>query len=293
MSPAPGSAPPPSAFDVSDLYLRAADEAGVLGHIDGLPVVADEYREPATGELQCLVEHADPALLARAPRLLDALFRRHPGCTSAVVRIPAHLPAPGALQPLLSYLRHAPQPAAAVPAVVPAVPAAAPEPADVAAPFGITEASDADDEAVGRWLSRAIRDAAADRGHTETAQGTAESVRRLLEAPGRRSYLVRVPGRPDPIGHATVLTDAYDDVSDSPFVELVDILIDDDALRRAATARLVAACAGTAAAVGAPLIGNVTHPADRAGQERSARVVAALRRRGWTPTHGYAYAARP
>ncbi|WP_327286415.1 MULTISPECIES: hypothetical protein [unclassified Streptomyces] len=284
MSPAPGSAPPPCAFDVSDLYLRAADEAGVLSHIDGLPVVADEYREPASGELQCLVEYADPALLARAPRLLDALFRRHPGCSSAVVRIPAHLPAPSALQPLLSYLRHAPPPAAAAPAAAPAA---------ASAPFGIAEASDADDEAVGRWLSRAIRDAAADRGHTETAHGAAESVRRLLEAPGRRSYLVRVPGRPEPIGHATLLTDAYDDVSDSPFVELVDILIDDAALRRAATARLVAACADTAAALGAPLIGNVTHPADRAGQDRSARVVAALRRQGWTPTHGYAYAARP
>ncbi|MEU6312340.1 hypothetical protein [Streptomyces sp. NPDC047014] len=275
MSPAPGG-PPPSPFDIGDRYLRAAREAGMLSRIDGLPVVAGEYREPASGEVQCLVEHADPALLARAPELLATLFRRHPGCSSAVVRVPAHLPTPPGLQPLLSYLRHT---------------LAAPAPASDA--LRLTEAAEADDEAVGRWLSRAIRDASADRGHTETREGAAESVRRLLEAPDRRSYLVRVPGRTAPVGHATILTDAYDDVSENEFVELVDILIEDAALRRAATTRLVAACADTAAALGRPLIGNVTHPADPEGQDRAARVVEALLRQGWTPTHGYMYASRP
>ncbi|MGW6412499.1 hypothetical protein ACWF95_35700 [Streptomyces vinaceus] len=276
MSPAPGG-PPPAPFDVDDRYLRAADEAGLLSRIDGLPVVAGEYLEPASGELQCLVEHADPALLARASHLLDTLFRCHPDCTSAVVRVPAHLPAPPGLQPLLSYLRHTP----------PQPPAAA------SVPLRLTEAAEADDAAVGQWLARAIRDASAGRGHTGTPEGTEQAVRQLLEAPDRRSYLVRTPDALEAIGHATVLTDAYDDVSGTEFVDLVDILIDDARLRRAAIERLVAACADTAAALGKPLIGNVTHPVDPEGRERAAGVVAALRRQGWTPTHGYAYAARP
>ncbi|MFG2310968.1 hypothetical protein ACGFS9_20195 [Streptomyces sp. NPDC048566] len=275
-TPTPGTPPPPT-FDIDDRYLRAADEAGLLHRVDGLPVVAGEYAEPASGELQLLVEHADPTLLARAPRLLEVLFRRHPDCTSAVVRVPAHLPTPPGLLPLLGYLRHTPGPPPETPPVA----------------LRLTEAAEADRAAVGAWLARAIRHASADRGHTVTDAGTDEAVRGLLDAPGRRSYLVRTPGAPAAIGHATVLTDAHDDVSDTGFVDLVDILVDDDALRRAATAHLVAACAATAAALGRPLIGNVTHPVDPAGRERAAGVVASLRRQGWTPTHGYAHAPRP
>ncbi|MFE6050009.1 hypothetical protein ACFQ6N_04595 [Kitasatospora sp. NPDC056446] len=278
MNPTPADAPSPAAFGAADGYLRAADEAGLLSLVDGLPVVAGEYVEPVTGELQCLVEHADPRLIARAPTLLDALFRRHRDCSSAVVRLPGPLPAPAELRPLLTYLEHTP---------------ARPPPTGAPTSFEITEAAAGDEEPIARWLTRAIDDAAADRGHTGGREGGAQAVRQLLTAPDRRSYLVRVPGTRAPVGHATILTDAYDDVSDTPFVELVDILVDDDALRRTATAALVAACARAAAERDAPLIGNVAHPLPRDGRDPAAAVVAALRRQGWTPTHRYRYAARP
>ncbi|MFF7992021.1 hypothetical protein ACFZDG_19770 [Kitasatospora xanthocidica] len=290
MNAAPAGAPSPAAFETADGYLRAADEAGLLSLVDGLPVVAGEYVEPVTGELQCLVEHADPRLIARAPMLLDALFRRHRDCSSAVVRLPGRLPAPAELQPLLTYLEYTP--ASPPPTEAPASFETTFE-ITLETTFEITEAADDDEEPIARWLARAIHDAAAERGHTGGREGGAQAVRQLLTSPDRRSYLVRVPGTREPVGHATILTDAYDDVSDTPFVELVDILVDDDALRRTATAALVAVCARTAAAHGTPLIGNVAHPLPLDGRDPAAGAVAALRRRGWTPTHRYRYAARP
>ncbi|MEV6394681.1 hypothetical protein AB0M39_07845 [Streptomyces sp. NPDC051907] len=282
MSSAPEAALPPSPFATADVYIRAADEAGLLSRIGRLPLVAGEYREPATGELQCLVEHADPELLAHAPRMLDVLFRRFPDCAAAVVRVPAHITPHPVLRPLHTYLRHT----------------AAPPPDDAPACdlVDIDHAADhshRDQDFVGRWLTRALHDAAVDRGHTPDESGVEDSVHRLLAAPDRRSLLVRVPGRPDPVGHATMLTDAHDDVSDTRFVELVDILVDDSSLRRLATERLVAACARTAAALGLPLVGNVSHPLHDGGADPAAEIVAALRRQRWTPTHVYRHAVRP
>ncbi|WP_327253275.1 hypothetical protein [Streptomyces sp. NBC_01244] len=285
--PPPPTVPPPltaadstaAGFTATDSYLRAADEVGLLSRLDGLPLVAGEYLEPASRELQCLVEYAAPELLADAPRLLDTLFSRHPDCTAAVVRVPAHLAPHALLQPLLTYLRHVAEP-----------PAPGARPSDA---VDIRDAADTDRDAVGRWLSQAIRGACAGRGATVDELGTEDCVRGLLTAPDRRSYLVSAPGQVDPVGHATILTDAYDDVSGTGFVELVDILVEDGGLRRSATDRLVAACARTAAELGLPLIGHVSHPRDPDGADPAATIVAALCRKGWTPTHLYRYAARP
>ncbi|MFD3555057.1 hypothetical protein ACFWWA_23635 [Streptomyces goshikiensis] len=274
------AAPHPGALAASAEYLAAADEAGLLHRVDGLVYVAGAYREPLTGVEQCLVEHADPALLRAAPAFLEALFARFPECTEAIVRVPGAEDPHPVLTPHLSYL---------------ALPAAADSSAPEGAPTpGLTVAPDetrAHDAAVHDWLRRAMDTAAADRGLTTLPEAVRAAVDALLDSPGRRTFVVYADGRDQPVGHATLSVDAHDDPSGTDFVDLVDILIDDAALRPAAIAALVRACARVADGLGLPLLGNVCHGLDEAG--RSGAVVTALEARGWRRTHQYRHAPRP
>jgi hypothetical protein len=268
-------------FRVDPDYLRAAREAGLAHSLDGRTYVADAYVEPVTGEQQCLVEYAHPTLLADPPRLLAAVFARLPACTSAVVRTtPDTAPHP-ALEPLTTYLRHTP-------------PAADRAPAACAPPVAWDE-QHVHDPAVSEWLVRALTAAARGRGQDPDPEPARQAAAQLMAEPARRSCIARHPDTGAPIGHATVLTDAQDDVSGTAFVELVDILIDDPEQVRAATAALVQACAGLATELGLPLVGNVSHPRPDTpgGPDPAARVVAALEAAGWRPTHLYRYAERP
>ncbi|WP_042365250.1 hypothetical protein [Streptacidiphilus neutrinimicus] len=284
MNAAPGTGAPASApesgFDVDPAYLHAAREAGLAHTLDGRTYVADAYLEPVTGEQQCLVEYAHPALLADPPRLLAAVFSLRPACTSAVVRTMPDTPSHPALGPLTTYLRYAP--AAELP------------PAADAPPVGWDDGR-LHDASVADWLARALTTAARDRGQDAGPAAARDAAARLMADPSRRSCIVRHPHTGVPLGHATVLTDAYDDVSGTAFVELVDILLDGPGRTRAATGTLVHACAGLAAELGLPLLGNVSHPRPDhpGGPDPAARVVAALQAGGWRPTHLYRYAERP
>ncbi|MBP0932260.1 hypothetical protein J0X20_01155 [Streptomyces sp. KCTC 0041BP] len=292
-APAPASAPVPAdaaapasapadaaALSASAEYLAAADEAGLLHRSEGLVYVAGAYREPLTGVEQCLVEHADPQLLRAAPAFLEALFARFPECTEAIVRVPGADDPHPVLTPHLSYL---------------ALPAAASGSAPEGAPApGLTVAPDearAHDAAVHDWLRRAMETAAAGRGLSTLPEAVRAAVDDLLDSPGRRTFVVYADGRDQPVGHATLSVDAHDDPSGTDFVDLVDILIDDPALRPAAIAALVRACARVADGLGLPLLGNVCHGLDEAG--RSGAVVTALEARGWRRTHQYRHAPRP
>ncbi|MFD4924157.1 hypothetical protein ACFWNE_23025 [Streptomyces goshikiensis] len=282
-APAPASAPVPAdaaALSASAEYLAAADEAGLLHRSEGLVYVAGAYREPLTGVEQCLVEHADPQLLRAAPAFLEALFARFPECTEAIVRVPGADDPHPVLTPHLSYL---------------ALPAAASGSAPEGAPApGLTVAPDearAHDAAVHDWLRRAMETAAAGRGLSTLPEAVRAAVDDLLDSPGRRTFVVYADGRDQPVGHATLSVDAHDDPSGTDFVDLVDILIDDTALRPAAIAALVRACARVADGLGLPLLGNVCHGLDEAG--RSGAVVTALEARGWRRTHQYRHAPRP
>ncbi|MGF1431532.1 hypothetical protein [Kitasatospora sp. LaBMicrA B282] len=264
-----------TAFAVSDAFLAAADEAGLLHRPGGLTLVAGPYQDPLTAEWQCLVEHADPALLADPAGLLATLRELFPDCTSAVVRVPGGL-RPELLEPQISYLHR--------PADAPAPPApAAPGPE-------VRESDGSHDHLVRGWLARAIGDAQQDRGEDADPDAVRRAVEEIMAAPGRRTWLVHVDGHPAPAGHATVVTDAFDDVSGADFVDLVDILIDPPAVQRSAQAALVAVCAAVAAERGLPLVGNVCHHGGP-GPEPGAAVVAALRAHGWQPSYQYCRAA--
>ncbi|MFD9267734.1 hypothetical protein ACFWB1_23225 [Streptomyces goshikiensis] len=279
-APAPADAAAhPGALTASAEYLAAADEAGLLHRSDGLVYVAGAYREPLTGVEQCLVEHADPRLLRAAPAFLDALFARFPECAEAIVRVAGADDPHPVLTPHLSYLS------------LPAAAAGAPEGAPAT---GLTVAPDearAHDAAVHDWLRRAMDTAAAGRGLATLPEAVRAAVDALLDSPGRRTFVVYADGRDQPVGHATLSVDAHDDPSGTDFVDLVDILIDDAALRPAAIAALVRACAQVADGLGLPLLGNVCHGLDEAG--RSGAVVTALEARGWRRTHQYRHAPRP
>ncbi|MFI5641037.1 hypothetical protein ACIA8H_26995 [Streptomyces goshikiensis] len=267
------------ALTASAAYLAAADEAGLLHRSEGLVYVAGAYREPLTGVEQCLVEHADPRLLHAAPAFLEALFARFPECTEAIVRVPGADDPHPVLTPHLSYL--------ALPAAAGSAPEEAPAP-------GLTVAPDearAHDAAVHDWLRRAMDTAAAGRGLATLPEAVRAAVDALLDSPGRRTFVVYADGRDQPVGHATLSVDAHDDPSGTDFVDLVDILVDDPALRPAAIAALVRACAQVADGLGLPLLGNVCHGLDEAG--RSGAVVTALEARGWRRTHQYRHAPRP
>ncbi|MEU8587415.1 hypothetical protein AB0C59_10480 [Streptomyces sp. NPDC048664] len=270
----------PGALTARDDYLAAADAAGLLHRSDdGLLFVADAWREPLTGVDQCLVEHADARLLDAAPAFLDVLFARFPQCTEAVVRVPGAQDPHPALAPHLSYL------------ALPPEAAPAPGTARAAGPRVVLDERREHDDAVRDWLRRAMVTAADGRGLTTLPQAVREAADALLDSPARRTFLVYADGHDRPAGHATLCVDAHDDPSGTDFVDLVDILVDDPALRAAATAALVRASARLADDLALPLLGNVCHGLDEVG--RSGAVVTALEARGWRRTHQYRHAFRP
>jgi hypothetical protein len=147
------------------------------------------------------------------------------------------------------------------------------------------------DGRVASWISRALRDGAADLSRTAVESAVELSTEEIMRAPGRRTYLAWADGADEPIGHGTVLADETDEVSGTPIADLVDILVDDAGHRGAATEGLVRMIAADAAAEGLPLIGNVIHsPGSKT--DPGAKVVASLRARGWQPAYRYLVASR-
>ncbi|MBP0451128.1 hypothetical protein J5Y04_16490 [Kitasatospora sp. RG8] len=267
---------------ISEEYWRAAGEAGLVVDLDGHPCVAGEYQEPLSGEQQCLVEYADPALLtdrAAARRLARLLAEHFPDSRLAVVRTPAELRMPEPWERHLSYVQHIG--AATSPADGIAI-----TPADGIA---ITPADRRDDEQVARWLVQAFHNAG-QHGSVDDAAARRHA-QQIIAAPDRRSLIARSSGTA--IGHATLLCEAGDDVDGGRFVELLDILIDPPQLRRATTAALVDASRAVADDLGLPLVGNVVHPrnvvhARPAGPDTGrSRVLDSLLTTGWRLRHTY------
>ncbi|MCU1640728.1 MAG: hypothetical protein JWN03_1003 [Nocardia sp.] len=269
-----------AALDVPAAYLEAAETAGLVHRLGDLPVVAGLHVDALTGENQCLVEYADRALLTDIPGLLDQLFRRFPSCTSTVVRLPADIGPSPYLEPVISYLRFLPDRSRT-----------AATPSGTALRIALDDGSF--DEQVRAWLAQALIVAQSDRGNAADVDAVTSAVTGIMSAPARRTWTVHTAGRREPIGHATALIDAFDDVTGTAFVDLVDILIDDPAQVRAATAALVDACAAEAGRLGLPIIGNVCHPSTFEGRDPAAETITKLCRRGWRPVYRYCSAPRP
>ncbi|WP_371649441.1 MULTISPECIES: hypothetical protein [unclassified Streptomyces] len=263
---------------VSPAYLAWAQEQRMRAEIDHHVYVAGAQTDPITQEEACLVEYAAPELLA-TPAALAELERQlaaaHPEATELLLRAPGDTRLPAPWRPSLSYVRHT------------GAAAQAPRPP---AGLAITAAGPEHDPLIAGWLARAIADGY---GYGPEDVRTGELIDAaatdVLDAPGRVSFLLTRDGRP--VGHATVLTDAQDEVTGAEFVDLFDLLVEESDVVRPGTTALVAACAALAAERERPLFGNVVH--DSAGPDSGARVVASLLERGWCLDHRFWRRPRP
>ncbi|MFJ9407281.1 hypothetical protein [Streptomyces sp. NPDC101393] len=247
-------------------YLERARHAGLLDEVLGARYVADLYEDPISARPQILVEYCDRELARNAEALgvlVERLGERHPGAASVLLRAPGDVRLATPWRPRFTYLRHL-RPAQAPPVA----PASA---------VAVRPAAPGDEAAVHGWLVTAFRNAYP--GQDVAAQHPA--IRDVLAAPDRRSFIAHVAG--EPLGHGTVLTDQRDEVTGEAFAELVDILIDDAAYRRAATSALVAALAH--ATRGRPLRGHVVHPSEPEAARGADAVVESLLRANWSIDH--------
>ncbi|MFJ4319011.1 GNAT family N-acetyltransferase [Streptomyces lavendulae] len=262
-----------TSFAVAPAFLDAVGPAGMLLRVQGQDCVAGSYHDPVADETRCLVEYADQALLADLSPLLPVLRARYPECTSLLVRVLPGGEVDARLSPFLTYVRYAAEPDGPA--------------ADVAEPpiLRVTEVDDDCAPLVEEWMARAISDGASAQGGRPDPSVALDAARTLLAGAERTSFVAWLDGMA--IGHATVRRDGYDDPSDTEFLELIDILVDSDAHRSAATRALVRACAELAGTTGLPLVGHVSHPLPGTGTDSGARIVAGLVSQGWQPAFGY------
>ncbi|MFE2531347.1 hypothetical protein [Streptomyces sp. NPDC059371] len=249
-------------------YLKSAQDAELLHVVSGLPCVAGVSTDPLSGDRRLLVEYADPALLsdAEASRTLwRALLAEHPGVSALVVRAGAAVRLPQPWHRDLTYVRlneDAEMPAASDgPRVTPAREEHRPLLAD--------------------WLVRAILHAARAQNRPADLEAATTEADALLDTPSRQSLLVWE--QDVPVGHATVVADAWDEITAEAHMELVDVLVEPDADGPAGRQALVAAVAGLARKARLPLTGHVVHGLDGGG----GRVTDALCARGWQVHHRY------
>jgi GNAT superfamily N-acetyltransferase len=257
----------------SPTYLALAADGGVLRHLDGLPYAAGHYTDPGSGEHQFVIEYCDPRIL-RDPAALDALTAeamREDDATHLVLRIgreAVNLPPPWSIYQ--TYLRYA------------GPPVTAPDPA-------VVRPARADETPlIAQWLTTATTTAAVDQDMLSERFDAAASIDDWVNAPDRRSFVYLAGGRP--VGHITMLVDAYDDVHDEEFVDLVDVMADPAYESHAVTHALTTAAIDCAAHLGRPLIGNVVHPADPDNGHGN-RIVERLIATGWTVA--YRFLKRP
>ncbi|WP_255945415.1 hypothetical protein [Streptomyces odontomachi] len=250
----------------TDSYLERAQQAGLLDETLGHRFVSDRYDDPFTGRRQVLVEYTD-AGLPEDPHALgalcDRLYERHAAAQSILLRVVGDVRLPSPWLPRLTYIRHGSAENGAPPRPESAV--------------GVRPAVPDDDSRIRDWLVQAFRNAYPGQ---EIAAGHS-GIEGILTSPARRSFIAHVADLP--IGHGTVLFDERDEVTGEVFAELVDILVDDAAHRRAATSALVAAA--VQATRGRPLRGHVVHPREKATARQADLVLHALLRGDWSVDH--------
>lgn len=250
---------------VDSSYLDAADQTGLLRTLAGLPYVAGESTDELSGERRLLVEYADPALLGTPETtraLCDELLVGCPAATRVVARTAADAVLPPPWRRHITYVRLVGDPPRAVgPTVVPAEAAYRPLLTD--------------------WLTRALWQAADAQGDTIDVAAAEAAAAAILDTPDRLSLLVLREDQP--VGHATLIPSARDEVTDEDHIELVDILVEPYADGSLCRRALVAAVADLARTAELPVIGHVVHAADGSGDA----VTATLCARGWAVDHRY------
>jgi hypothetical protein len=255
-------------------YLALVTGNGLLRQGGPGRYVVGTTTDAVTKQTSCLVEYADPVLLVGdgigwLSRQLHADF---PDVDALVVRTDASVVLPSPWSPYMTYVRW----------TGPAV-------GEVGQDVAVRPVDDGALHLVRGWLVEAVREGARLRGCAAEEHHADALVGDVLARPHRRSFLATVDGRP--IGHATMLTEAFDDVTATRYVDLFDTLVAAPEYRRAAVARLVAECVRVAGELGLPLLGNVVHERPGLGYDGTgARIRDSLLQRGWTVNHQFWWA---
>ncbi|MCP2258159.1 hypothetical protein LX15_001853 [Streptoalloteichus tenebrarius] len=262
-------------------FLDSARRRGLLHEIDGRRCVAGHCVEPVTGHRVLFAPFVEPAL-AESPDSLRSVLARAAGArkpTRVTLRVDPwiELPHPWWLRQTYLCLRVCPPPSreereAGTPNL---------EPIDG---VRIRQAADDDSPLVRAWLARALVDGHDQFGETADRGRVDAAVDALLASPSRRTLVAVRDG--NPVGHATMDVDARDSVLGTRFVELFDILVEQDARHREIVRSLAATCTAHAAELGRPLVGNVVHR-HPTGEDHGRHVVARLRDNGWMPLYRY------
>ncbi|GAB3898588.1 hypothetical protein GCM10029964_083250 [Kibdelosporangium lantanae] len=251
---------------VTENYLRSAEQAGLVAEVAGHQYVAGEYTDPVTGTRTCLVEYCDSAGV-RGEALWHHVLERFPTVEAVFLRTPPARPLSPPWRVHSTYLRwHGAGPPLPESSVT------------------LRDAGPDDRAAIVDWLVRALVDGAAHNGRPAVTADARAVAMNVLHAPGTRSFVACRDHAV--IGHATVLSDSYDDLTGTAFVELLDVFVDPDPDAREVRHALAAMGMRHARGLGRPLIGHVVHKASSANTE-APRIVESLEAQGWCQDHIY------
>ncbi|PRY40492.1 GNAT family N-acetyltransferase [Umezawaea tangerina] len=255
---------------VASSYLDAAAAADALHGTAGSCWVGGEYADPSNDHVSYLVQYCSPGLVRDAVftrELLHVLSTEAPKARDVLLRLPAGVSPGDAWRTRTTYVRHD----------------GSPSTPDTAG-FTVDHARVDDEGAVLGWLTDAIAEGASSWGMPGRTDAQEKAARLVLDAPGRVTFVARDEN--GPVGHATILTEEWDEVVGEAFVELFDVLVVPGHRRHRQAVRLLSGRAvDHARERGLPLIGNVVHPSGVDGPGHAERILASLARGGWRPDH--------
>lgn len=254
--------------DATEAYLETAKAADLLHTLHELPYVAGLCSDPVSGERQCLAEYCHPDLLRNEDWCCELAARLADGFPDADLIIARSRDGQDLARPwrkLVTYLYYDGEPVMGGDQRDSAVVISTPG----LAHMGL----------VRQWLARALRAGYDSQERFADADGVRGAADVILGDEHRRSYLALAEGQP--VGHLTLLTNAYDDITGTEYFDLVDMLVEPGEYAASARRELISAAAADAAAAGMRLIGNVTHASASADADDGQRVVDSLLSRGW------------
>lgn len=237
-------------------YLSAAADAKLVHQVSGSKMVA-ALLEAETSF--CYVEYCENDLLNNgATQLIDYVRQEFPAASFIRLRADAVMALESGWECERSDLEYTAQPPDEFPEMV------------------RRSESKADEELVREWLFQAFKNGASERARNVAEAQLRADADEIFRHPDRESLVCIVHDRP--VGHATLLHNQHDHVTDAPYIDLVDILIEPPFTKEAMPA-LSAAAAHRASELGAHLVGNVVHPAF--DHTHGLTIVQRLESRGW------------
>lgn len=259
--------------EVCPRYLADCEQAGLLDHHDGLPYVAGVFVDPSIGERQFFAEYCDSRLIAVDPDLGWLVSRaraEEPEAELIVVRTRPDAALPRPWSKHHTYVRHDGT-----------LPTASSKKVDVR----IVPATAAHTDAVRGWLVQAFTEAAVQRRRVADPKVLRDMADAVLAQEGRTTYVAVLDGRP--IGHLTVRPGIEDEVTGRRFVEMCDVLVEEESVRSAVISALVPFALEFAVAHELPLLGQVHHPDEGLLPGRGEAILRGLLATGWVVDHAY------